>query len=86
MWCLHRFRRATMLLMSGIVLGSLPAIWPFREPGAPLADGSLPVPRSVPVWPQHLDGETLASLALAAVAALAVLGIDRLARRSAARL
>lgn len=82
-WCLRRFRRPTMLLMSGIVLGSLHAIWPFRAPAPPPAGEHLPVLRSVPVWPEHFDGGVLASLALALLAAGAVLTVDRLARRAA---
>ena len=81
-WGLHRFRRPTMLLMSGIVLGSLYAIWPFREPGPPLAEEPLHTVRTVPVWPESLDGGVLASFALAALAAGAVMAIDRLARRA----
>ena len=81
-WCLHRFRRPTMLLMSGIVLGSLYAIWPFREPEPPRAEEPLHAIRTVPVWPESLDGSVLASLALAALAAGTVMAIDRLARRA----
>ncbi len=85
-WCLRRFRRPTMLLMSGIVLGSLYAIWPFRAPVPRPADEHLPALRSVPVWPESLDGGVLASLVLAVLAAGAVLAIDRLARRAAGAL
>ncbi len=81
-WCLHRFPRHTMLLMSGIVLASLYAIWPFRAPGRMATADPTHANRSVPVWPESLDGGVLASLALAALAALAVLAIDRLARRA----
>lgn len=81
-WCLHRFRRPTMLLMSGIVLGSLYALWPFREPGPPRAEEPLHAMRTVPVWPESLDGGVLASFALAALAAGTVMAIDRLARRA----
>ena len=81
-WCLHRFRRPTMLLMSGIVLGSLYAIWPFREPGPSRAEEPLHAIHTVPVWPESLDGGVLASFALAALAAGTVMAIDRLARRA----
>ena len=82
-WCLHRARRSTMLLMSGIVLGSLYAIWPFREPATPSGENDhLQAVRSVPVWPESLDGGVLASFALVALAAGTVLAIDRVARRA----
>ena len=53
-----------MLLMSGIVLGSLYAIWPFREPASPRAEEPLHATRTVPVWPESLDGGVLTSFAL----------------------
>ena len=76
-WCLRRFRRPTMLFMAGIVLGSLPALWPFREQGPAAAL------RSGPVWPESFDAAVAASLVLAILAASAVLAIDRWARRAA---
>ena len=81
-WCLSHFPRRTMLLMSGIVLGSLHALWPFREWRQEANAGSAPALLSSPVWPERLDAAVLASLALAALAALAVLALDRLARRA----
>lgn len=81
-WCLNRFRRRTMLLMSGIVLGSLHALWPFRERSPEATDGRLPALGSVPTWPESLDATVAASIALAALAALVVLALDRLARRA----
>ena len=82
-WCLHRFRRPTMLLMSGVVLGSLHALWPFRETGPATPEALPQVVRPPPAWPDSLDGELLASVVLAATAALAVLALDRLARATA---
>ena len=81
-WCLQRFRRHTLLLMSGIVLGSLYSLWPFRERSPDPAGGHPHAIRSDPIWPESLDGGVLASLALAALAAGTVLAIDRLGRRA----
>ena len=77
-WCLRRFRRRTMLAMSGVVLGSLHALWPFRDTGP-----AEPEARPPPAWPERLDGEVFTSIALAVIAALAVLALDRLARAAA---
>ena len=82
-WCLRRFRRRTMLLMSGVVLGSLHALWPFRDTGPAESEARLLGARPPPAWPERLDGEVLTSIALAAIAALAVLALDRLARAAA---
>lgn len=82
-WCLHRFRRRTMLVMSGAVLGSLHALWPFRDAGPAEPEARLLGARPPPAWPERLDGEVFTSIALAAIAALAVLALDRLARAAA---
>ena len=84
-WCLHRFRRHTMLLMSGIVLGSLYSLWPFRERSPDSGGGHLHAVRSEAIWPESLDAALFGSLVLAALAALAVLALDRLARPAAGR-
>ena len=81
-WCLRRFERATLLVMSGIVLGSLYLLWPFRERGYEMVEGQRLLTRSVPVWPERMDAALFVSLALVAAGALAVLALDRLARRS----
>ena len=82
-WCLHRFAQRTMLLMSGIVLGSLYALWPFREWSHERGPGSLQALRSDPIWPESLDAAVFSSFALAMLAALAVLVVNRLAQRAA---
>ena len=82
-WCLRRFRRRTMLLMSGVVLGSLHALWPFRDTGPAEPEARLLGARPPPAWPERIDGEVLTSIALAVIAALAVLALDRLARAAA---
>ena len=82
-WCLHRFRRRTMLLMSGVVLGSLHALWPFRESGRMPPEAHQHIVRPAPVWPENFDGEVLTCIVLAVLAAFAVLALDRLARTTA---
>ena len=84
-WCLKRYRRRTALLMAGIVLGSLHAIWPFRERSDELTDGRSLALQSNPVWPESFDTHALVSVALATLAALTVVILDRLARRGAER-
>ena len=81
-WCLHRYRRRTVLLMAGIVLGSLHAVWPIREQHYEFVGGHWLTLKSYPVWPESLDASILASLVLALLAAAAVLTLDRLARRA----
>ena len=80
-WCLRRFERATLLVMSGIVLGSLYLLWPFRERGHAMVEGRRLLTLSVPAWPDTMDATLFASLALAAAGVLVVLVLDRLARR-----
>ena len=82
-WCLRRFERVTLLVMSGVVLGSLYLLWPFRERSYALVEGRRLLTLSVPAWPDTMDAALCVSLALAAAGALVVLALDRLVRRGA---
>ena len=81
-WCLDRFRRRTVHLMAGIVLGALHAVWPFRGRRHESTEEDPLTLHSNPVWPESFDANALSSLALATLAALAVLALQRMARRT----
>jgi putative membrane protein len=70
-WALHRHRRVTLLVMAGLMLGSLRALWPWQgasEHG--VGEPSLP---SDPV---------LGPVALAVLGAVVVLGLVRIEARA----
>ena len=62
-WLLGRYRRTTLLVLAGLVAGSLWSLWPYRE-----AAGG----RSLPAWPATLEPPALllAAVGVGTVAAL----------------
>jgi putative membrane protein len=73
-WLLARYHQATLLLIKGILIGSLWIIWPFQDRTYVMIRGKQKLVGSEPVWPDVVDGTVLASLAcLAAGFALVML-------------
>jgi putative membrane protein len=83
-WLLAHYHQTTLLLIKGILIGSLWIIWPFQERSYEIIHGKQKLVGSSPVWPDVFDGTVAASLACLLVGFLLVLGIHRLAKRSPA--
>jgi len=84
-WLLRHFHQATLLLIKGILIGSLWIIWPFQERTYELVRGKEKLIGSNPVWPDVFDETVAASLACMAAGFVAVLIIHFVARRGANR-
>lgn len=82
-WMLHRFHRRTLLLITGILIGSLWMIWPFQERSYEVVRGKQRLIGSTPVWPEALDSTVLGSAGLILLGFLIVIAIHLLSHRKA---
>ena len=73
-WMLRHYHDATMAALSGLMLGSLRALWPFRTGMGHTAENTLP---------SALDGSVALTLAIAAVGVLIVTGLFRYGQKHA---
>ena len=80
-WLLHHYHQATLLVIKGILIGSLWVIWPFQERVYETVRGKERLVSASPVWPEALDGTVLGGAAFAVAGFVLVLVIHRLARR-----
>jgi putative membrane protein len=81
-WLLDRYHQATLLLIKGILIGSLWIIWPFQERVYETVRGKEKLLSATPQWPDVLDGTVAASLAFMVFGFLLVMLIHRLASRN----
>lgn len=81
-WLLSRYHQPTLLVIKGILLGSLWIIWPFQERVFETVRGKQRLLQSSPVLPEALDATVVASLAAMAIGFAAVLVLNRLATGS----
>lgn len=77
-WLLDHFNRQTLLIIKGILIGSLWVIWPFQEQVFVTVGESQKLISSSPVWPQQLTFSVGLSVTLMVAGFLAVLYLDRL--------
>ena len=77
-WVLHRYRRAALLGISGILLASLWVIWPFQQRHYVEVRGKSRLIESAPQMPE-LSGATLMVLVIATVGFCAVILLQRMA-------
>lgn len=78
-WLFQRFHDLTMAVLTGLMLGSLRRIWPWKlvsEPGTVEGPGSLSG-APINVLPSQLSPEVILALALALAGFLAVLFVGR---------
>ena len=78
-WLLARFHERTLLLIVGVLVGSLWSIWPFQERVIAVVRGKERVMGTTPVLPQQWDVEAWGAVALALVGAAAVIALHRVA-------
>jgi len=83
-WLLRHYHQSTLLLIKGILIGSLWLIWPFQDRTYAIVRGKEKLVGSSPMWPDAVDGTVVASLAWLAAGFVMVMGIHYLARRRSA--
>jgi putative membrane protein len=79
-WLLHHYHQATLLVIKGILIGSLWVIWPFQDRVYETVRGKQRLVSASPVWPEALDGTVLAGMAFAVAGFVLVLVIHRVSR------
>ena len=72
-WLMKEFRNETLSAMSGFMLGSLPVVYPWKEPSADMLDYVFHLPT--------INGEFFIAILMAVVGAVAVYMLNGMARR-----
>lgn len=72
-WLMKEFRNETLSAMSGFMLGSLPVVYPWKEPSADMLDYVFHLPT--------INGEFFIAILMAVVGAVAVYMLNGIARR-----
>ncbi|MDJ0871463.1 MAG: DUF368 domain-containing protein [Gammaproteobacteria bacterium] len=80
-WLLHHYYRLTLLVISGILIGSLWIIWPFQERIYETVRGKTRVVGSSPIWPADWNENVWLSLSLLLAGFAAVMALHWLSRR-----
>jgi len=80
-WLLRHYHQITLLMIKGILIGTLWVIWPFQERIFATVDGGQKLLGVTPVWPEALDSTVAVSLAFMIFGFMLVMVIDRLASK-----
>jgi putative membrane protein len=83
-WLLERYHQATLLLIKGLLIGSLWIIWPFQERTYEIIRGKEKLVGASPVWPDTFNTTVAASFACLAAGFAAVMLIHHFANRASA--
>lgn len=79
-WLLHHYHQATLLVIKGILIGSLWVIWPFQERVYETVHGKDRLISARPAWPEAIDGTVVFGAVMAVAGFVLVMAIHRLAR------
>lgn len=80
-WLLRHHHQPTLLLIKGILIGSLWMIWPFQLRIYEIVAGKSKLVGSQPVWPEALDSTFGASIGFMVAGFVLVMVIHRISRR-----
>jgi putative membrane protein len=81
-WLLAHYHQTTLLLIKGILIGSLWIIWPFQERSYEIIHGKQKLIGSSPVWPEAFDSNVAVSMAFLLAGFLLVMVIHHFARKA----
>ncbi|MCW8873022.1 MAG: DUF368 domain-containing protein [Xanthomonadales bacterium] len=81
-WLLAHYHQTTLLLIKGILIGSLWIIWPFQERTYEIIHGKQKLIGSSPVWPEALDINVALSMAFLLAGFLLVMVIHHFAGKA----
>lgn len=82
-WLLKRFSRPTQMVINGLLVGSLWAVWPFQVREYVTVREKSRLISSQPIWPDNFDDASLTALALMVVGMVFVIALGRFARHRA---
>lgn len=77
-WLMKDFRNETLSALSGFMLGSLPVVYPWKEPSADMLDYVFHLPQ--------INGEFFIAVLMAIIGAVAVYMLNIVARREEVRI
>lgn len=77
-WLMKDFRNETLSALSGFMLGSLPVVYPWKEPSADMLDYVFHLPQ--------INGELFIAVLMAVIGAVAVYTLNVMARREEIRM
>jgi len=80
-WLLTRFYRATLLIITGILIGSLWIIWPFQEREYIMVHNKERLLSSNPIWPETLSNSVILAGVMMLIGIGLVLVIYAIAKR-----
>jgi putative membrane protein len=80
-WLLKHYYQITMAALTGLMIGSLRKIWPWKSMTGIAIDGTETSTRIVNIFPHQLNTEVLFALGLAVFGGLVVLLLQRLAKQ-----
>ncbi len=78
-WLLRHYHSVSLSLLCGFMFGALPRIWPFQRDLTPEID-RFKSKEFEPMWPESIDGRTLATWGMMIAMAVLVLVIDGIGR------
>ena len=67
-WLLDKYRNITMALLSGLMIGSLRRLWPWKD------DANI----MTPILPENINGEILLSIAIATAGMISILMLTKI--------
>ncbi|MBO6026069.1 MAG: DUF368 domain-containing protein [Bacteroidales bacterium] len=76
-WLMREYRNETLSALSGFMLGSLPVVYPWKEPSADMMSFIFHLPT--------VNGEFFGAILMAALGVLAVYVLEQLARKNEAK-
>lgn len=76
-WLMREYRNETLSALSGFMLGSLPVVYPWKEPSADMTSYIFHLPT--------INGEFYGAIAMAVLGGLAVYVLERLAKKNEAK-
>jgi putative membrane protein len=80
-WLLNHYHQATLLVIKGILIGSLWMIWPFQARTYEMVSGKEKLIGASPIWPETFSSTVAASLSFLIAGFVLVMVIHRISNR-----
>ncbi|MCI5049555.1 MAG: DUF368 domain-containing protein [Rickettsiales bacterium] len=81
-WLMHRFPQRMTLIICGLLIGTLYAVWPFQNQQYEIVSGKEKMVASTPYWPEAFMGDDFIAIALMMIGSGAVIWMSRAANRA----